>query len=261
MVKKRNTKGETTNGGSPASAPRKQRFTLKPSKQTCAVLGGLMAVTLVAAVGLYIWQSSELAAVEQKVKEKRDEVASGEKIAQRLTQVENDYANMQGQLRYLETSVTAGQYVPTLLKQMEGLAKSVNLKVASVRPALEPAPPPPTDKEKRKDWKPWPYDKLHVDMEVSGSYWDVARMLYRLTEFPKIMAVQNLQINPQASGGGYNSTLSVKMKVTGFIFPNDGQPHGEGGQPASQPAPAKSAQAGATAQTSNVTPNGMPAGV
>jgi Tfp pilus assembly protein PilO len=258
MVKKRNAEGNAKNGGSPAaSVPRKQRFTLKPSKQTCAILGGLMAVTLLGVVGLYFWQSSELAAVEQKVREKQNEVASGEKIAQRLAQVENDYGNMQNQLRYLETSVTAGQYVPTLLKQMEGLAKSVSLKVASVRPTLEPAPAPPADKEKRKDFKPWPYDKLHVDMEVSGSYWNVARMLYRLTEFPKIMSVQNLQINPQVSGGnGYNSTLSVKMKVTGFIFPNDGQPHGDG----AQPAPTKSAQAGGAMQTSTTPPRAIPAG-
>jgi Tfp pilus assembly protein PilO len=203
-----------------------------------------MVLTIIASVGLYVWQSSEIAAVEQKVREKQEEVASGEKIAQRLTQVESEYGDMQNQLRFLETSVTAGQYVPTLLKQMEGLAKSVNLKVASVRPTLEPAPQPPADKEKRKDFKPWPYDKLHVDMEVSGSYWNVARMLYRLTEFPKIMAVENVQINPQSGGTtGYNSTLSVKMKVTGFIFPNDGQPHTDGGQPTAQPAPAKAAQA------------------
>jgi Tfp pilus assembly protein PilO len=255
MVKKRDAGTAAKDGSSQASTPRKQRFTLKPSKQTCAILGGMMAVTLIGAVGLYVWQSSEIAAVEQRVREKQEEVASGEKIAQRLTQVENDYGNMQNQLRYLETSVTAGQYVPTLLKQMEGLAKSVSLKVASVRPTLEPAPPPPTDKEKRKDFKPWPYDKLHVDMEVSGSYWNVARMLYRLTEFPKIMAVQDLQINPQTSGNGYNSTLSVKMKVTGFIFP-DNHPHGDGGQP----APAKSAQAGGAVYGSATTPNALRAG-
>jgi len=247
MVKKRKPRdGEAT--GASAATPRKPQFTLKPSKRTCVVLGSLMVLTLIGSIGLYIWQSGEIAAVEQKVREKQEEVASGEKIAQRLTQVETDYGNMQNQLRFLETSVTAGQYVPTLLKQMEGLAKNVNLKVASVRPTLEPAPQPPADKEKRKDFKPWPYDKLHVDMEVSGSYWNVARMLYRLTEFPKIMAVENVQINPQAGGyNSYNSTLNVKMKVTGFIFPNDGQPHADGGQPAAQPAPAKAAQASSAA--------------
>ena len=45
-------------------------------------------------------------------------------------------ANTQKQLSYLETSVNANEYVPTLLHQMETLAKSVNLKVAAVRPNL-----------------------------------------------------------------------------------------------------------------------------
>jgi len=247
MVKKRKPQ-EGEGAAAVAVTSRKTQFTLKPSKQTCVVLGSLMVLTIIGSIGLYVWQSGEIAAVEQKVREKQEEVASGEKIAQHLTQVETDYGNMQNQLRFLETSVTAGQYVPTLLKQVEGLAKSVNLKVASVRPSLEPAPQPPSDKEKRKDFKPWPYDKLHVDMEVSGSYWNVARMLYRLTEFPKIMAVENVQINPQAGGSnGYNSTLNVKMKVTGFIFPNDGQAHADGGQPTPPPAPAKAAQASSAA--------------
>jgi Tfp pilus assembly protein PilO len=218
-------------GQQPKAAVRRPGFTLKPSKQTCIALGALMGVTLMGSVGLYVWRSQEIARVEAIVRQKQQEVASGEQIARRLTQVEADYAGMQSQLRFLETSVTEGEYVPTLLKQMEGLAKSVNLQVNSVRPTLEPAPPPPSDKEKRKTWKPWPYDKLHVEMEVKGSYWAVAKVLYRLSEFPKIMAVEEVAITPQSTQSGYNPNLNVKMKLTGFIFKNESRTEQEGSDP------------------------------
>jgi Tfp pilus assembly protein PilO len=214
------------------AAPRRPGFTLKPSKQTCIALGALMGLTLASSVGLYVWRSQEIARVEGIVRQKQQEVASGEQIARKLTQVEADYAGMQSQLRYLETSVTEGEYVPTLLKQMEGLAKSVKLQVNAVRPTLEPAPPPPSDKEKLKTFQPWPYDKLHVEMEVKGSYWAIANVLYRLSEFPKIMAVEEVAITPQvAQGGGYTPILNVKMKLTGFIFKNENRTEQEGSDP------------------------------
>ena len=106
------------------SAP---HFTLKPSKQNCYIMAGLIGAGLVGGVGLYVWQSGEIAKLQGQVKAKEDQVASGEKIAHRLVSSETDYADMQSQLRFLESSVTEGEYVPTLLRQMEDLAKSMNL--------------------------------------------------------------------------------------------------------------------------------------
>jgi Tfp pilus assembly protein PilO len=218
-----------SNGGgadanpAPLKAP---RFALTPSRPTIAVLGGLTGAVLAASVGLYLWQSAEMAEVQHQVDAKRAEVASGEKIASRLKRVEEEYAMTSGQIKFLETSVTANEYVPTLLRQMEQLASSVSLKVNSVRPTMEPAPPPPTDPEARKKAPPPPpYDKIHIDMDIAGSYWSTAKLLYRLTEFPKIMSVESVQITPQ--GGKPESrtspNLGVRLRLTGFIFPNDGK--------------------------------------
>jgi len=202
-----------------SSAPSAPLLNLKPSKQTCAVLGGLMGVTLLASGGLWFLQNGRINELQQQVNQKRADVASGEKIAKRLETVEGEYEATRSKLRYLESSVSANEYVPTLLKQTETLAKSVSLRVDSVRPTLEPAPPPPADKEERKKFKPWPYDKLHVDMQVRGSYWNVARFLYRLTEFPKILSVESIKAAPPAnSAQDKNPVLTVNVNLTGFIF-------------------------------------------
>jgi Tfp pilus assembly protein PilO len=207
----------------PIKAP---RFTLTPSKQTIFILGGMTGAVLAGAVALYLWQTADMATVQKQVDAKRTEVANGEKIASRLKRVEEEYASTAGQIKFLETSVTANEYVPTLLRQMEQLAKSVNLKVNSVRPTMEPAPPPLTDPEARKHAPPPPpYDKIHIDMDIAGSYWSTAKMLYRLTEFPKIMSVESVQLTPQGevSRAGDSPNLGVRLRLTGFIFPNDGK--------------------------------------
>lgn len=211
----------------PIKAP---RFTLTPSKKTIGILGGLTGLMLAGSIGLYVWQTAQMAEIQKQVDFKRSDVASGEKIASRLKKVEEDYAATSGQIRFLETSVTANEYVPTLLRQMEQLAKSVNLKVNSVRPTMEPAPPPITDPEARKKAPPPPpYDKIHIDMDIAGSYWSTAKLLYSLTEFPKIMSVESVQLTPQAAALTPNSApsgstnLGVRLRLTGFIFPNDGK--------------------------------------
>lgn len=212
------------------SGPPTPLLTIKPSKKTCIVLAALMGGTLAGSGGLFVWQNGLIAQTEKLVADKQAEVADGEKVTKRLQVVETTYADTQKQIQYLETSVTASEYVPTMLKQMEDLAKQVNLKVSAVRPTMEPAPKPPADKEARKTFKTWPYDKIHVDMDVSGSYWNVARMLFQLTEFPKIMSVEAVQVTPEIRPdaqvlAGSSPNLNVKLKLTGFIFPTDGVPH------------------------------------
>nr|CAA9247400.1 hypothetical protein AVDCRST_MAG63-1733 [uncultured Armatimonadetes bacterium] len=228
----------TTEARKPGAAAGGAKRTFAPSKQMIIVLASVMGVLLVGGIGLYVWQSGEAAKLRAQVRAKEEQVASGEKTAGRLISLESRFAETNGQLRNLESSVNQGEYVPTLLSQMESLAESVNLQVGSVRPTLEPAPAPPTDKEARKTFKPWPYDKIHIDMEVRGSYWNVAKLLFRLTEFPKIMAVESasVQSDPKVVTGK-SPQLTVNVKLTGFIFKNDrSKPRPGAGQAAAAPA-------------------------
>jgi Tfp pilus assembly protein PilO len=204
----------------------RSRFTLKPSKQTCYALGGAIGLCLASGAGLYVVQTGKIATMRAEVQAARDKVENGEKVAQRLTQVEAEYAATRDKIRYLETSVSVSEYVPSLLKQVEQMGKSVSMKVDSVRPTFEPAPPPPADKEERKKWKPQPYDKVRIELQVRGSFWNVATFLYRLTEFPKILQVEKMRVDPgtQAKGAGAKPELKVDLTLIGFIFKADDKP-------------------------------------
>ena len=218
--------------------PQKQGFTLKPSRQTCIALAALIGVTLVSSGSLYAWQSKDLSDLDVLVQGEQGKIESDEKIEARRSRTQLEFDGEQNKIKFLETTVSQKEYIPTLLKQMESLGKSVNLTVDSIRPALEESPvkkPEVKDPAKTADTpappapkagqREWPYDKEHVDMQVRGSYWNVAKLLYRLNEFPKILAVEGITMQPSDAKGSAEPQLNVQLKLTGFIFPNDGKPN------------------------------------
>lgn len=204
-------------------------FPIRASKRAFITLV-VVAALLFAGNSLAYWnRAARVRTLKNEVKQKQDRLADSESIARRLTNVEQRYLDAQAQLGALEQGVSTKAYVPTLLRQLEELGRSVHLRVVGVRPRpaeAKPAPAPTAEsggKTNEKPKKPEPYDKLDMDLEVHGKYWDVVSFLYKITSFPKILAVNDLQISPvaQSSAAAQGSPmLSVRVNTTAFILKN-----------------------------------------
>ena len=191
----------------------------------CCLLGCLGAMQKVRAV------NDERAEVEKQARENQS-------VAQTQRDSENRYIDTRAQIRCLESSVSTQAYVPTLLKQIEHLGRSVHLKVLGVRPK---APDPNAGLVKKvasesggqggqaggataapaavKPEPPKPYDELEVELELEGSYMNALDFLYRLTSFPKIIAVNNVQMTPDSGAGLSGSPrLTIRINATAFVF-------------------------------------------
>jgi Tfp pilus assembly protein PilO len=203
--------------------------------------------------------AGKLKAVAADLEKKEQQVAESEKIASRLEETRLDYIDTRAQIRNLESSVTTQAYVPTLLKQLERLGESVNLKVQSVRPQASEqdatktrklssarqasqgdveqasAQKPGLKKEGEQKEEVKPYDELKIELELEGKFANVLDFLHGMTSFPKIIAVDNMDVSPVASGLGLGSpNLNVKMRVTACVLKDD--------KPAKEPeAPGRSA--------------------
>lgn len=202
---------------------------IKPTKQSLLCLAAV-AVLLLGACGFTYYNfARKLGSLNAEIAKKQQKLDSSEEITRRLARVELEYTDAQVRLGVLEKGVSTKAYVPTLLRQIEDLGKSVNMRVVGVRPkivvAAAPAPPPTDENGVKKPVvrkAPDPYEKLDIDIEVSGKYNDVARLLYKITSFPKIIAVNSVQIMP-ATGQSTITTfgspaLSVKLDTTAFIL-------------------------------------------
>ena len=201
---------------------------IKPSKQSLTGLGVAVVLLLVVLGFTYYELARRVHSLDVQIAEKTHKLENSQEIARRLSVVEQEYFDDQMKLSALEQGVSTRAYVPTLLRQVEELGKSVNLRVVGVRPKApeaSPAPPPSPNDDKTKVAvkKPEPYDKLEIDIEMNGKYANVTKFLYGITSFPKIIAVNTIQLKPVSQPQLIASPeLSVKVNTTAFILKEAG---------------------------------------
>lgn len=222
-------------------------ISLKPSAKGVTAMIVVAVVIFFGCALAYMGASGKLRQAHSELEASQKEVSSAKEIVLKLEKSRLDYLDAKSQLRYLEASISTQDYVPTLLKQLEHLGKSVNLKVLGVRPVpvantpqtrsmssgadaakgdVEGASQQKAGPEMaRKTPAVAPYDELKIDVSVEGRYMNALEFLYRLNSFPKIVAVNSLDIDPIATTDGYYGSpgLNIKLNVTAFVFKSAGQ--------------------------------------
>jgi len=197
---------------------------IKPSKKALICLVSLALVLLLVCGFTYHKGASKLRALNVNIQEKQERLADSEQVAKRLSAVEQRYFDAQTTLGALEQGVSTKAYLPTLLRQVEELGKKVNLRVVGVRPRPVEQPstsakPAEGEKKASQPKKPEPYDKLDIDLEINGKYWDVVRFLEEITYFPKIITVNDVQISPvKQCTDTAPPMLAVRLSTTAFIL-------------------------------------------
>jgi Tfp pilus assembly protein PilO len=212
------------------------RTRLKPDKRTVALLAAAL-VGLVAGGGALLYhQQRSLAAVVARLREKESQRDESARLASRLAETELRLKEDQSRLKFLESSLPDMAYVPTLLKQIEHLCRSTKNHVRSVRPEAAPVKPvrpavrrtdpeaqENSDKPAEPAPKPEPYTRLPIAVSLTGSFRDYQSFLQQLTRFPKIVAVDKVQLRPRldlATTTG-SPKLEVDMQLTAFILKQD----------------------------------------
>lgn len=201
-------------------------------KQTTQVLIGAGALILVIGGIILFLMNSKINDMQAAVSAKETQVGSNEQVAERYQQTLTQYNETLAHTQFLEASVSAKSFVPTLLKQLQDLATATHLTVNTVRPgqvaAPVPAAPKPADGDSGastdvKKAPPPPYDTLDIQVDVTGSYANSAAFLYGLTQFPKIVSVTSAQMQPDAATTQPGGPPSVKtsLHLTAFVFHED----------------------------------------
>lgn len=206
------------------------------AKRLMQVLMGGAGLVLLGGGGMLVGLNSKLAGLQTQVQQKQEQVSSSEQVTRRYQQTQAAYDETQSHIKFLETSVSAKSYVPTLLGQLQSLAAQTHLTVTAVRPVAAPPPPPPAKKtdasgnaestaDSKKAAAPPPYDTMQVSVDVTGTYADTATFLYSLTRFPKILSVVGAQMRPAGTGGpgaaaGSAPVITTNLQLVAFVFPD-----------------------------------------
>ncbi len=225
---------------------------------------GFRLAMSMAAVGLlgigasgvvYALHTGDAEQIQQRIDSKLDEARTGEKTARQLELVRDEESRLTAQLRDLEASVTPSLYVPSLLRQVDQLARGMQLDVVSIQHVFEATPSTPPEgasEDEKKKFRPLPYDKDHIDLEVRGRYWTLARFVHQLTRFPKILAVETVSQQPVSGEHAAPGMLVARIRMTGFVF-KDGRPaSGTDVRPGTGSSSSSSAPTGAGAMAPSI---------
>jgi len=216
-------------------------------KSLAMIMGGVMLV--LCGIGAYVYhaRARTLATLRAELKQKQTRLAAAQARIAKRPQLEKEYADLRAQLAVLEPALPTYAYVPTFLKQIEALALDTHNSIGGVRPQLKqqaPRPTPPTAKGKGEA-KPGSkaaqpanqpseqpvrsarqaYDRLPIEVSLTGGYWEAAKFLGSLSTFPKMIAVNDLQAVPVARGETMRGApdLQVKLNLLALIYKKDGE--------------------------------------
>jgi Tfp pilus assembly protein PilO len=237
---------------------------LKPSKGLIGLLSAVVVLIVLATGGVLWAQQQVLTGVRSALKQRQESLHDGQRMARRQQEAREALAKDEQQLRFLEASVSDEAYVPTLLKQIEDLAKRTQNSVIGVRP--QTGSKKPTKLQQRRDpeaqakakegdaggdaekeEKPEPYTPLEIQVNLIGTFKSAQLFIEQLERFPKIIAVEQVEMRPHNENGPLAarapSRLDVNLKVTAFVMKEQVQKEAEPVSAASVSAGAQMAQA------------------
>jgi len=103
-------------------------------KVVFALLGIAMLCMIGLGASLYHAKTSELSKLKQELKEKESRIAEVREKLTDLPALEAKYTKLQARLSVLEPSLPDSAYIPTFLRQIEGLATGTRNSILMIRP-------------------------------------------------------------------------------------------------------------------------------
>jgi type IV pilus assembly protein PilO len=187
-------------------------------------IGACVAVAALAVAGFFTYyaqpvqqrladQASQLAAV-------RGDILRAQATARRLPQFRADVARLEQRLDRLRPVLPEEKDVADLLRRIQGMATESRLVIRAFTP--RPVAPKAIHVE-------WP-----IAIEFEGTYHDVGHFLARVSAFPRIINVTDIEVHGKDKPAPGGATVTVRCTATTFVLSaaKDPAPAASTGKPA-----------------------------
>ena len=208
------------------------------------VIFALFGIAVLCLIGLgatlYHAKATDLAKLQQTLQQKETELEDVQRKLTQLPALEAKYGEVQAQLSVLEPALPDSAYIPTFLRQIEGLATGTNNTILMIRPkaSVQRAPGPTAtindetgeitqskeQAESSGEAAAMPYDFVPIELRLEGTYWTVIDFLAALQKFPKMIAANDIAFSPTqggAAGAQRSPKLTATMDLTAVVTKGD----------------------------------------
>jgi len=186
------------------------------SEQPLYVKAGILLI-IVAVISAVYWyffwspKAEELVRAQNKLKQEEVKVREYEAIAAELPKFEKEYKKLENEFELVSRKLPKEKEIPALI---DGVYSEI---AASNLDSIIFAPQPQVTKEI--------YAEIPVEMEVIGTYFNLADFFDRISRLPRIVNVRDLQLTRNDIRGG-TVILNAKFNVVTFrlLPPQEAKP-------------------------------------
>ena len=188
------------------------------------VFGAMTACAILLGGGATYWQFNTASSATAKIAALNAEIPSNEELQRSLADSTDTLAEYQQTIEHLEAGVPTVAYVPTLMKELEEVGERNGIKVTGVRPVAQAFMSGANAGIAKKK----AYEEIEIEIKGRGRYEAVKRFLDDLQQFPKVIAVKTIKIEPQREMGDKGAPrVEATINVALYVFPFEFVPSGK----------------------------------
>jgi type IV pilus assembly protein PilO len=176
-----------------------------PPRVQLAVMGSLLVALVAASYAVYFRGATETRdKLRKEVAQLETSLAQGTAIATQLGKFESELKLLQARLEVLKTILPDQKETPDVLRNVQQMAASSNLKIIKFQP--QPVAP-------KNFYSDWP-----IMIEVQGYYDALGLFFEKVSQSTRIINVDNINIKGMEGSTDPTRTLSAICTATTFVF-------------------------------------------
>ena len=178
-------------------------FKLNLSKRTKIVIFIIFLIVFAYLNYTYIYspKNSKIEGLDREISNLNNKIAEGKRIAARLSELRREYQGLIDKMEFMEVLLPKEKDIPDFLVLLQETMDEFKIdftnfspqNIAQDRDAL--------------------YARLPINMSYTANYLEVIKFLDRLENFPRIVDIRNLNINPVGDEPG-----NVNITMTMFTY-------------------------------------------
>jgi type IV pilus assembly protein PilO len=162
-------------------------------------------------------KQEEIARLDRTSTSLADQIQQKQAIAANLSEVKLALAQMRDLLKQALKKLPSDQEIPQLLKTISDLARDTEMESK----LFKPGPPKPIEF----------YAEIPISMIEHGSFYDLARFFDKVSRLPRIVTVEQVNIDSGDYDKNNNPVLKASFTATTFQFlPPDKRPKKDTGK-------------------------------
>jgi len=177
---------------------------LPRSAQILLFLGVAVALSYIVYSFYFQGMIDQRTALQDEIKKLETSVAQAQAVASQLPRFKEEVARLEERLAELSTILPSEKETPIVLRSVLDMASASNLKIMRFVP--KPTVP-------RNFYVDWP-----IEVSVQGSYNALGRFFEKVSQYGRIINVDNLGIKTFETGTNAARTVSAVCTATTFVF-------------------------------------------